>query len=186
MNKCRDHRLNNIGGILNISFLDSKCHLRTLFLFPQNNRVRVQYRPQSGVDKHSSLVIAGPHHHFQPLQTHLISTDQAMSSSTARLDRYKLESKLTDTSVTHRTIQSDLSSGSRRTEVMTTWVHDRKLGAGAFGEVSLQREILSGQLRAVKVVPQHQVRVHEMDALIDLQDVSRSLSECTGDLFGAE
>lgn len=103
-----------------------------------------------------------------------------MSSSTARLDRYKLESKLTDTSVTHRTIQSDLSSGSRRTEVMTTWVHDRKLGAGAFGEVSLQREILSGQLRAVKVVAQHQVRVHEMDALIDLQDVSRTLSALDG------
>lgn len=94
-----------------------------------------------------------------------------MSSNTARLDRYKLHSELTDNSVTHRTIQSDMVTGSRRIEVLTTWVHERKLGAGAFGEVSLQREKVSGQLRTVKVIAQHQLRVHEMDALIDLQDV---------------
>lgn len=101
-----------------------------------------------------------------------------MSLNSSRLDRYKLVSELTDNSVTHRTIQSDLSTGRRRTEVLTTWVHERKLGAGAFGEVSLQREKVSGQLRAVKVISQHQLRVHEMDALIDLQDVRMALSEC--------
>lgn len=40
-----------------------------------------------------------------------------------------------------------------------------------FGEVSMQREKESGRLRAVKVVPRSRVKMHEMDALIALQDV---------------
>lgn len=94
-----------------------------------------------------------------------------MSSNTTRLDRYKLDTEFADNSVTHRTIQSDLVKGRRRIEVLTTWVHERKLGAGAYGEVSLQREKYSGQLRAVKAISKTQLRTHEMDALIDLQDV---------------
>lgn len=94
-----------------------------------------------------------------------------MLANTHRLDRYKLNSEFTTDSVTHRTIQSDLVTRSRRIEVLTTWVDERKLGAGAFGQVFLQRETVSGQLRAVKVIPQHLVKMNEMDVLIDLQDV---------------
>ncbi|KAL0635172.1 hypothetical protein Q9L58_005897 [Maublancomyces gigas] len=93
-----------------------------------------------------------------------------MLANTHRLDRYKLNSEFSADSVTHRTIQSDLVTGSRRTEVLTTWVDERKLGAGAFGQVFLQRETVSGQLRAVKVIAQHLVKMNEMDVLIDLQD----------------
>lgn len=100
-----------------------------------------------------------------------------MFSNYARLDRYKLQSELTDNSVTHRTIQSNLGNGCRRIEVFTTWVYERKLGAGAFGEVLLQRETVTGQLRAVKVIPQQKVRLQEMEALIDLQDVRVPLYE---------
>lgn len=94
-----------------------------------------------------------------------------MSSTTTRLNRYRLDTEFSDNSVTHRIIQSDLVKGRRRFEVLTTWVHERKLGAGAYGEVSLQREKSSGELRAVKAISKTQLRRHEMDALIDLQDV---------------
>lgn len=100
-----------------------------------------------------------------------------MSNNLARLDRYKLDSIFTDTNVTHRMIKSDILTGSRRIEVLTTWVQERELGAGSFGEVSLQRELVSGELRAVKSIDKRRWRVHEMDALIDLQDVRMMLGE---------
>lgn len=92
-------------------------------------------------------------------------------SNSVHLDRYKLNTEFTEGSVTHRTIKSDLQRRQRRIEVLSTWVHDRKLGAGAFGEVSLQREKGSNELRAVKVIAKTQLRTHEVGALIDLQDV---------------
>lgn len=101
--------------------------------------------------------------------------EQASSISTPRQDRYKLESELTNNTVTHRTIESDLSSGNRRTDVFTTWVHQRILGSGAFGQVSLQQERVSGQLRAVKIIALGQVRMTEIDALANLQDVRITL-----------
>lgn len=94
-----------------------------------------------------------------------------MSSNSSRLDRYKLRSEFTENSVTHRTIESNLGTRQRRIKVLTTWVHERKLGSGAFGEVWLQREKISGNLRAVKAISKTQLRTHELDALIDLQDV---------------
>lgn len=94
-----------------------------------------------------------------------------MSSNIARLDRYKLNSEFAENSITHRSTESDLASGRRRIEVLTSWVHERKLGAGAFGEVSLQRMKGSSELRAVKAISKTQLRTHELNALIDLQDV---------------
>lgn len=96
-----------------------------------------------------------------------------MSSSTSRLDRYKLNTEFTENTVTHRTIQSNPTMRQRRIEVLTTWVRERKLGAGAFGEVWLQREKTSGNLRAVKAISKRQLRTQEVDALIDLQDVCK-------------
>lgn len=94
-----------------------------------------------------------------------------MPPNSGHLDRYKLRSEFGEGSVTHRTIQSDLITRRRRIEIVSTWIHDRKLGAGAFGEVSLQREKESGQLRAVKVIAKTQLQTNEMQTLIDLQDV---------------
>lgn len=112
---------------------------------------------------------------LQPPQAKFTSFSQVMTSNTARLDRYKLQSELTDDGVTHCTIQSDLGTGSRRIEVRTTWRQERRLGAGGFGEVFLQRETGSGELRAVKEITRKLVNVREMDALIDLQDVRMTL-----------
>lgn len=94
-----------------------------------------------------------------------------MPPNSVHLDRYKLHSEFAEGSVTHHTVQSDLIARRRRIEVVSTWIHDRKLGAGAFGEVSLQREKVSGQLRAVKVIAKTQLRTNEMETLIALQDV---------------
>lgn len=94
-----------------------------------------------------------------------------MSSNTSRLDRYKLNTEFAENTVTHRTIQSNSNMRQRRIEVLTTWVRERKLGAGAFGEVWLQKEKTSGNLRAVKAIARRDLRTQEVDALIDLQDV---------------
>lgn len=53
-----------------------------------------------------------------------------MTSNTARLDRYKLQSELTDDSATHCMIQSDLGTGCRWIEVLTTWRCGRELVGG--------------------------------------------------------
>lgn len=96
---------------------------------------------------------------------------RTMSSNRDLLDRYKLESQITGDSVTHRTFQSDLQAHRRRIQVLTTWEHQGMLGEGAFGVVSLQRETVTGELRAVKAVAKQELRKHEMELLIDLQDV---------------
>lgn len=93
------------------------------------------------------------------------------STPPPRRERYKLVSEFSTNSVTHRTVKSDLRSRQRRIEVRTTWATQRVLGAGAFGEVRLEREQGTGELRAVKAIAKMQVNTHEVEALIDLQDV---------------
>lgn len=56
--------------------------------------------------------------------------------------------------------------------VIATWRTEAKLGSGAFGVVWRQREEGSGQLRAVKIVSKQQLNVRELEALVELQDVS--------------
>lgn len=96
-----------------------------------------------------------------------------MSDIPGHLARYKLDSEFTDNGVTHRTITSNIITGHRRIEVQKTWVGERKLGVGSFGEVFLQRETSSGQLRAVKVVLNQlkKMKLNELNALVMLQDV---------------
>lgn len=98
-------------------------------------------------------------------------TQHIMSSAPPRRDRYKLESAFGDNTVTHRTFKSDLRSHQRRIEVRTTWTKQRVLGAGSFGEVRLERQEGTGELRAVKAIARMQVNTHEVEALIELQDV---------------
>lgn len=94
-----------------------------------------------------------------------------MTSTPLQRDRYKLASEFSSNTVTHRTFKSDLRSRQRRIEVLTTWTTQRILGAGAFGEVRLECELRSRELRAVKAIPKRQVNTHEVETLIDLRDV---------------
>lgn len=95
-----------------------------------------------------------------------------MTSTPPRRERYKLVAEFSTNSVTHRTFKSDLRSRQRRIEVRTTWATQRILGAGAFGEVRLESEQGTGELRAVKAIAKMQVNTRELETLIDLQDVS--------------
>lgn len=56
--------------------------------------------------------------------------------------------------------------------VFNTWRTDEMLGAGAFGVVWRQKETTSGQLRAVKTISKLQLNVRELEALVELQEVS--------------
>lgn len=94
-----------------------------------------------------------------------------MAPTPPQRDRYKLASEFGFNTVTHRSFKSDLRSRQRRIEVLTTWTKERILGAGAFGEVRLEREQGTGELRAVKAIPKRQVNIHEVETLIDLRDV---------------
>lgn len=87
------------------------------------------------------------------------------------IDQYKLDSEFHDDSVTHTT---SLVSGKPVTVPATVWVRETKLGAGGFGTVWREREKGTGQLRAVKVISKLQLNVREVEALIQLQDVSPS------------
>lgn len=98
-----------------------------------------------------------------------------MASSSARREKYKIESEFGElrpgvNTVTHRTFKTD-PRGQQPIEVRTTWVSQRMLGGGAFGEVRLESEQGTGKLRAVKVIPKRQVNINEVETLIDLQDV---------------
>lgn len=115
-------------------------------------------------------------------------TSLIMSSSPVHRNRYKLESEFGENVVTHRTFKTDLRTRQRRIEVRTTWTRERILGAGAFGEVRLESEHATGELRAVKAISKTQVNISEVEALIELQDVSKkglrqlcdSVSICDG------
>lgn len=91
-----------------------------------------------------------------------------MASSTAKLDSYKLDSVFHGNTVVHTTA---LLAG-QKVALNTTWNREKKLGAGAFGTVWREKEERSGQLRAVKVIAKLQISIREVEALVELQDVT--------------
>lgn len=98
-----------------------------------------------------------------------------MTPGITALDRYKLNSVFHgDGIVIHTTYKSDLLGRQRRVELRTSWKREKELGSGAFGVVWREREQGSGQLRAVKIVSKIQLNVREVEALVELQDVSFS------------
>lgn len=92
----------------------------------------------------------------------------SMDSGKTTLYEYKLDSVFYEdgnTVVHARDAQLGLPA-------IATWRTEGKLGSGAFGVVWRQREEGSGQLRAVKTVSKQQLNVRELEALVELQDVS--------------
>lgn len=89
-----------------------------------------------------------------------------MASATEKLLQYKFDSAFYEDGaiVVHVTFASGIP-------VFDTWRTDERLGAGAFGVVWRQKEIITGQLRAVKTISKLQLNVRELEALVELQDV---------------
>lgn len=79
-----------------------------------------------------------------------------MTSQMTKVDQYKLDSDFLDGSVVHT----------------TTWKREHKLGSGGFGTVWREREQRTGRFRAVKILSKIQLNIQELEALIQLQDVS--------------
>lgn len=89
-----------------------------------------------------------------------------MASVTEKLQQYKFDSAFYEDGeiVVHVTFASKIP-------VFDTWRTDERLGAGAFEVVWRQKEITTGQLRAVKTISKLQLNVRELEALVELQDV---------------
>jgi hypothetical protein len=101
-----------------------------------------------------------------------ISGPPNMASKTTTFDRYKLDTDFDGDTIFHKSFTSDLQARQRRVTVNTTWKKEKMLGAGAFGVVWRQRQIGVGKLRAVKIIPKQHLVVREVEALIELRDVS--------------
>lgn len=97
------------------------------------------------------------------------------STITPRLHSYKLNATFSGRTVSHVTFKSDLESRQRRIEVKTLWNTEDRLGAGRFGVVWRQRAD-NGQLRAVKVISKAQLKIQEVEAMIELRDVRLRLT----------
>lgn len=97
-----------------------------------------------------------------------------MASATEKLLQYKFDSAFYEDGdiVVNKTFASTVP-------VFYTWSTDEKLGAGAFGVVWRQKEITTGDLRAVKTISKLQLNVRELEALVELQDV-RFYRTCIG------
>lgn len=83
----------------------------------------------------------------------------------SQIATYKLDSVFSDDTVTHSTphIDSEAPPG--------VWKNEKVLGSGTFGIVWRQREIQTGELRAVKVISKSQASTQELDTLVDLRNV---------------
>lgn len=92
-----------------------------------------------------------------------------MASKTSKVDQYKLDAELRNDTVVHTT---RMVAGKRIAVPRMAWKRERKLGEGGFGVVWLEKEEGSGELRAVKVLSKLQVHIREVEAMIELQDVS--------------
>lgn len=92
-----------------------------------------------------------------------------MASRITKVDQYKLDCHFLDDAVVHTTA---VVSGVRMSVGATTWKREHKLGTGGFGTVYREREQQTGQFRAVKILSKIQLNVRELEALIELQDVS--------------
>lgn len=92
-----------------------------------------------------------------------------MSSKISTVDQYKLDVTFLDEAVVHTT---RLVGAECIASPTTTWRREKKLGAGGFGVVWLEREQGSAQLRAVKVISKLQLNLREVEAMVELRDVS--------------
>lgn len=92
-----------------------------------------------------------------------------MTTDTSKLDRYKLQATTYVNTAAHEESQI---------EPKTTWIREVELGAGSFGEVWREKELISGGLRAVKILPREILKAHkvdhrrELELLAELKDVS--------------
>lgn len=84
-----------------------------------------------------------------------------------RPHRYRLEASFSGKTVTRK---STLEAKQRRIQVQTVWEKEDLLGARAFGVVWRERAD-TRQVRAVKIISRAKLNIHEVETLVELQDV---------------
>lgn len=97
------------------------------------------------------------------------------TTDTSKVDPYELETTFDGRDVIHTIHKSNLATEQRTIEVKERWEWVRDLGAGAYGEVSLQEEKEGEQVRAVKKISRIEKGVdysRELATLAKLKDVS--------------
>lgn len=106
-----------------------------------------------------------------PVSIRLMASNTVRISITEKLDLYKLDSTFEDETTVHTICLLAGMQAPRRSMLSTRWKREKELGAGAFGVVWQEKEVASGELRAVKIIPRQKINEHEVLALIILQEV---------------
>ncbi|KAL0632586.1 hypothetical protein Q9L58_008517 [Maublancomyces gigas] len=109
-----------------------------------------------------------------------MTSSPADISVTATLHNYKLDTTFQTDTIVHTNSLLPGMLPPRMVTRTTSWKKYKKLGAGAFGVVWLEKEVTSGQLRAVKVISREQLNVREVHVLVDLQDHPRLFIQFQG------
>lgn len=90
----------------------------------------------------------------------------------AKFARYNLNTIFDGDTVVHTTFKSDLRTRQRKVEITTRWKRGTEIGSGGFAVVWREKDEESGELRAVKIIPKPKINHRELDALVEVQDVS--------------
>lgn len=104
-----------------------------------------------------------------------------MASITSMLNEYRIPSVFhPDSGTTVHTVHEldDIPANTQRPgRIETRWKQETQLGSGAFASVRLEKNELTGQLRAVKLIPKDVLDQcdidyeHELDILVAVKDV---------------
>lgn len=98
-----------------------------------------------------------------------------MASRITMVDQYKLDSRFLGDAIVHPAIHVP----GHQVPHATTWKREHKLGTGGFGTVWREREQKTGQFRAVKILARINLNTRELEALVQLQDVSPLMARST-------
>lgn len=102
-------------------------------------------------------------------ESRFITAFENQEFGTSSVNRSKLDSAFDGEIVVHT---SCLLAGRRMETPPTAWRRDGKIGRGAYGAVWRERDLQSGQFRAVKIISKHLVNEREVESLAKMQDVS--------------
>lgn len=102
-----------------------------------------------------------------------------MASSSSALDEYRIQTAfhLDDGTIVHSKDEPDITRPNGPSESETRWKQEHQLGSGAFASVRRERNELTGELRAVKLISKASLQicnidyVHELGAMVALNDV---------------
>lgn len=102
-----------------------------------------------------------------------------MASSSSALEEYRIRTAvyLDSGTIVHSKDELDVTRANGLGGSETRWKQDRQLGSGAFASVRRERNELTGELRAVKLISKASLQicgidyVHELGVMVALNDV---------------